>query len=110
MAERKRKLIDLDDDAAAKREKATTIAASAPVMADTSGGVNPYTGKAYSSKYYEILSKRTGRPRAGGVRCCGRAGLAGGGSVRSTAAALHLQQERQHTTRVVCAQRAFACS
>jgi hypothetical protein len=57
MAERKRKMIDLDDGGdAAKREKATTVVPGT----DPSGGVNPYTGRAYSSKYYEILSKRTG--------------------------------------------------
>lgn len=25
------------------------------------GGVNPYTGRQYSSKYYQILAKRKGR-------------------------------------------------
>lgn len=65
MSERKRKL-DLDDAADAKREKATV--SGGPDMDDPSGGVNPYTGKAYSQKYYEILSKRRGEADA---RCEG---------------------------------------
>ena len=50
MADRKRKLLDLgEDDAAAKREKGGL--AGGPDMADPSGGVNPYTGRSYSSRY-----------------------------------------------------------
>ncbi|GBF92626.1 pre-mRNA-splicing factor ATP-dependent RNA helicase-like [Raphidocelis subcapitata] len=65
MTERKRKLVDLDDDdAAAKRERAT-VAAMAAAGGGGAGGapaVNPYTGRPYSTRYYDILSKRTGLP------------------------------------------------
>jgi hypothetical protein len=46
MAERKRKL-DIADESAAKRP-------------DMAASINPYTGKNYSQRYYDILEKRTG--------------------------------------------------
>jgi hypothetical protein len=56
MAERKRKL-DVDDSPSAKKQELLP-------EDDPTGGVNPYTGKGYSSRYYEILKKRKG------VVCC----------------------------------------
>lgn len=56
MAERKRKL-EVDDSPAGKKQELLP-------EDDPTGGINPYTGKAYSSKYYEILKKRKG------VECC----------------------------------------
>jgi hypothetical protein len=51
MSERKRKLEV--DEAPSKKVQ------SAP---DPTGGINPYTGRPYSSRYYEILEKRKGGP------------------------------------------------
>jgi pre-mRNA-splicing factor ATP-dependent RNA helicase DHX15/PRP43 len=51
MAERKRKL-DIADDSAAKRADIAGMG--------TPAGINPYTGKTYSQRYYDILQKRTG--------------------------------------------------
>lgn len=52
-SDRKRKL-DLEVEAAPKRASGFT---SAPAISST---VNPYTGRPYSQKYYEILDKRQG--------------------------------------------------
>jgi pre-mRNA-splicing factor ATP-dependent RNA helicase DHX15/PRP43 len=52
MAERKRKL-DIVDESAAKRSEVTA-------GMGTPAGINPYTGKSYSKRYYDILEKRTG--------------------------------------------------
>jgi hypothetical protein len=46
MSERKRRL-DLGDEAAIAAERANP-------------GLNPYTGRQYSQKYYDILNKRLG--------------------------------------------------
>jgi hypothetical protein len=52
MAERKRKL-EVDDSPHAKKQELLP-------EDDPTGGINPYTGKAYSSQYYEIFKKRKG--------------------------------------------------
>ena len=52
MAERKRKL-EVDDSPSAKKQELVP-------EDDPTGGINPYTGKPYSSTYYEILRKRKG--------------------------------------------------
>jgi hypothetical protein len=52
MAERKRKL-DIADDSAAKRPDVVA-------GMGTPASINPYTGKNYSKRYYDILEKRTG--------------------------------------------------
>lgn len=54
MADRKRKL-EVDDSPAAKKQEVLP-------QDDPTGGINPYTGRPYSLKYYEILSKRKGVP------------------------------------------------
>lgn len=54
MADRKRKL-EVDDSPAAKKQEMLP-------QDDPTGGINPYTGKPYSLKYYEILAKRKGVP------------------------------------------------
>jgi hypothetical protein len=55
MAERKRKL-EVDDSPSAKKQELLLP------QDDPTGGINPYTGKPYSLKYYEILTKRKGVP------------------------------------------------
>lgn len=54
MAERKRKL-EVDDSPSAKKQELLP-------QDDPTDGINPYTGKPYSLKYYEILTKRKGLP------------------------------------------------
>lgn len=52
-ADRKRKLdIGAEEDAAA----------AALASARANPAVNPYTGKPYSQRYYDILAKRMGEP------------------------------------------------
>lgn len=61
--ERKRKL-EVDDGPSKKVEM------SNDAYTDPTGGVNPYTGKPYSKRYYDILQKRTGKATwAAGVPC-----------------------------------------
>lgn len=57
---RKRKL-ELGEDDSTARDGAPPFGATA------GGGINPYTGRPYSQRYYEILAKRQGglpRPAA----------------------------------------------
>lgn len=65
MADRKRKL-EVDNSPAAKKQE-TLLPED-----DPTGGINPYTGKAYSGRYYEILKKRKGMgsERAVTRACC----------------------------------------
>lgn len=60
--ERKRKL-EVDDMPSKKQETA------AVAYVDPTGGINPYTGKPYSKRYYDILQKRTGELTADHRRC-----------------------------------------
>lgn len=53
--ERKRKL-EVDDGPSKKQETALMDG-----YVDPTGGINPYTGKAYSKRYYDILQKRRGK-------------------------------------------------
>lgn len=54
MADRKRKLDLENDDGPSKRSMVHGL--------DVDGnGINPYTGRQYSQRYYEILAKRKGK-------------------------------------------------
>lgn len=67
MSDRKRKLEIGEDDAAR--------GGSLPRV--EGGGINPYTGRAYSQKYYDILDKRRGELLKGSE------GLLRSGTIRS---------------------------
>ena len=60
MTERKRLAIDLDEPS--KKKKLSATPKAAPDEIDINGGVNPYTGRAYTEQFYTILEKRKQLP------------------------------------------------
>jgi hypothetical protein len=61
--ERKRKL-DLYDGAQPSNAGAETGGHAAAQREPGDNGISPYTGRPYSSRYYEILEGRKGQPAA----------------------------------------------
>jgi hypothetical protein len=59
--------------------------AAPPAVSDGTGGINPYTGKPYGSRYYDILDKRQGA---------------------AAAAAMQTNREQQWLALLACASRA----
>jgi hypothetical protein len=59
MTDRKRKL-DLGDADPAAAKRASSVPPPPSAEGAEAGGVNPYTGRPYSPRYYEILAKRKG--------------------------------------------------
>lgn len=62
MTERKRLAIDLDEPSKKKKPTASTATKAAPDEIDINGGINPYTGRAYTEQFYTILEKRKQLP------------------------------------------------
>lgn len=61
MTERKRLAIDLDEPSK-KKKMPSQPQKAAPDEIDINGGINPYTGRAYTEQFYTILEKRKQLP------------------------------------------------
>lgn len=63
MSDRKRKLENEDDGPHSSRSR-TGFSSAGAVAAPASSNVNPYTGRAYSQHYHDILAKRLGESQS----------------------------------------------